>query len=201
MTFGYGSGISGVSFGATSPYSTTGAVSYEHFFDTEYSEKKWDYREQENQRENAYNAKNSAIDSKVDEVVYYLSNGREDLTLQVYNQLIEEIAVQNPGMSDSQIMGHARTKIEAVLSAASDNPVTLVSYIKEKAADVNEQATQKVLYYDDCVDKCTEEDLLLVMCGTTEEKKQSSGNKWKNGFLNFITLGCLSELFCGVEKR
>ena len=97
-------------------------------------------------------------------------------------------------------MGFVRSEIEAVLSAGSDNPVSLIAYIKDKTANVDEQATQKTLYFDDCVDEHTEEDLLLAMCGIEEEKVQSTGNKWKNGFLNVITFG-LSEIFCGGKKR
>ncbi len=190
----YNTGVVGLGSTASGAYYGTG-LSTTNFWNTDYIDKKDNYRQHEESINIQNSARDSVLDTQISNLTSYIASGKEDKAMDAYNKLLEEMSQQTryAGCTDAQLQAIARDIIEMELSEQAGEPVDLEQYIRDNTANASEQSRQKTLWCDDKVDSATEEDLLNAICGLDESKYISGGTHLVNGIINIFTLGGLTE--------
>ena len=174
MSYGFG-GLAGagyvssgsLSFGSGAYISTQGVLdSMER--DREVSDRRMQYDIEDTTR-------NGSFETDVNKFSQYLEEGKEDKALKYYYELLEDMKKypEYSSLDDKALQVQAMKIIEAQLTKQNDNvDVDLEEYIKKHAANSGERHHQLNCTFDDSiVDDTTEEDLLNIILGMDEDKK------------------------------
>lgn len=154
ISFQNGSYTGGTATAGT--FTTTGGISVNSLYNTEYLDSKYDYADTKEGYEMTYVGRDAAIDTQISNVISQLAKGNEDKALSAYNKLIEEMSTQGryENLEGTQLTAVARQLIESQLGSS------LEDYIVDNAANSFERGFE--INWEG--DSATESDLLMTMC-------------------------------------
>lgn len=165
ISFQNGSYTSGTA--SASAFTTSGGISVNSLYNTEYLDSKYNYADTKEGYEMSYAGRDAVLDTQISNIITYLQNGQEDKAMAAYEKLINEMSTQTRyesiAESEGQLQAVARQLIEAELGS------DLEEYIRENARDAAGVEAQKIRTLGNC-DSTSQEDLLLAMCDIEEEK-------------------------------
>ena len=165
ISFQNGSYTSGTASAST--FTTSGGISVNSLYNTEYLDSKYDYADTKEGYEMSYAGRDAVLDTQISNIIAYLGDGQEDKAMAAYEKLIEEMSTQTRyesiAESDGQLQAVARQLIEAELGS------DLEEYIRTNSRDAAGVQAQQIRTLGNC-DSTSQEDLLLAMCDIEEEK-------------------------------
>lgn len=180
MTFQNASFFSGTSSAVSMTQS--GTITASKLYNTDYLDRKYDYNDTKESYEVAYTGRDSAIDTDISNIMYYLENGYEDKAMEAYETLLNEMTSQtryaqlvSESGDDTQLRAVARTLIEQQIYEKTGTNTGLDEFIKDNAVSASGLSWQKTFLNNSKLDENTQEDLLNAMCNMNEEKHVTGG--------------------------
>jgi hypothetical protein len=181
----YNTGATGTTIGYNNPYATASGLGTA--YTPEYQQQLYDNQVYGNSLFNYDQSQSSALEQKVKNFVSYIEDGEEDLAVQAYNDLLQELNKNNNFQNqvradgdDAQLRASANAAIAKYLETRDDKTIDIEDWLEDNTSDVHEQHKQYCSTWDDSiVDENTTEDLIKMMTG--REVRKEGGDRYHFG--------------------
>ena len=150
----------------TGSVSASGSTGYTGgAYNTDWLDRKYEYRRTEQGYNNLFNAQNADIENKIANIQSYIKNGKEDKAMEAYQELLQDLASQPEYQQLNE--GQLKALVKQMLEANLEDGQTLEEFIKENTANSFERGFE--INWDG--DQYKEQDLLEEMCGLDEHDR------------------------------
>lgn len=151
-----------------SVFTSSGSLPVSIFYNTEQTDQKYAWQDNEESHKIQRTARDASVDSKVSKIISHLKQGHEDKALAAYNELLEVMASQDIysliSQNDTELRAVARETIEKKLDGES-----LEDLIRNNTRRRSQVISQNIQAYGNC-DQTSQEELLKALCDIDEDE-------------------------------